>query len=71
MNKRRPSLKDADLTSVFVLLMVLAVLGLFIVYPIGKMILMSFVKLDKPITLSNLTMHSGDLSHPAFTNEQH
>ncbi len=58
MNKRRPSLKDADLTSVFVLLMVLAVLGLFIVYPIGKMILMSFVKLDKPITLSNLTMYN-------------
>jgi len=58
VSKRRLRLKDIDFTSVVVLIMVFVVLALFIIYPIGKMVLMSFVKPDQPITISNLTMHN-------------
>lgn len=57
-HKKRPRLKDIDFTPAIVLTLVFLVLVLFLIYPIGKMLIMSFIEQDEPITLKNLTLYN-------------
>ena len=54
--RKAVSLKDIDFTVWLVLGMVFVVLVLFLLYPISRMILASFVGRDKPIAWENLTL---------------
>ncbi len=56
VRKKRRSLRDIDFSVIAVMLLVLAVLVLFLIYPIGKMLISSFLEQDKPLALENLTL---------------
>lgn len=55
---KRAGIRDIDWSLWLVLLMVGVILVLFLVYPIGRMLISSLVEQDEPFTLSNLTLYN-------------
>ena len=53
--KKRLQLRDVDFTPIIVLALVFLVLVLFLIYPIGKMLVMSFIEQDEAFAIQNLT----------------
>ena len=58
VKRKRVGIKDIDFTVVIVLALVAVMLVLFLLYPISRMLLASFVMRDKPITWDNLTLYN-------------
>ncbi len=56
ISKKRLSLKDIDFSVIAVMLVVLGVLVMFLILPIGKMLMSSFFESGKPVAWENLTM---------------
>ncbi|HEX7715482.1 MAG TPA: iron ABC transporter permease [Bacillota bacterium] len=54
--KKRLTWRDIDFSVIIVMFLVIAVLIMFLVYPIGKMLLSSFLEQGKPFALHNLTL---------------
>ena len=55
VKKKQVALKDIDFSVWFVMLLVATVLIMFLIYPIGKMLISSFFELGKPVTFQNIT----------------
>jgi len=58
VSRKRLSLKDIDFSVFAVMFIVMGVLVMFLVYPIGKMLMSSFFDMGKPVAWENLTLNN-------------
>lgn len=55
---KKAGFRDIDWSAWIVLAMVAVILVLFLIYPIGRMLLESFVRQDDPLAVENLTLYN-------------